>query len=175
MEAFRRLLSAIAAVERALVSLFVLTVVGVIGAQVFSRYALGKPLIWPEEVATYSFVWATFVGAGLGMKSGRHVRIAWFSGRLGDRAAACARAFVNIAVLGLALVLMGQAWKVIPIEAQRSSISLPIDLPISLFFSIPLFVGMASIALTAVYLVADDLRAAAIGRAPRPIAPSRSK
>ena len=171
LESFRRALVGLAFAERALVSLLILIIVGSIGAQVFSRYALGKPLIWPEELATYSFIWATFLGAGLGMKNGRHVRIASFIGRLGDRAAAFARSLVHLGVLALALVLMRQAWKVMPIEAQRSSISLPIELPVSLFFSIPLFVGMASIALTVIYLVADDLRAVAVGRARRPIAP----
>jgi len=174
LELFRRALAGLAAVERVLVVLLILAIVGNIGAQVFSRYALGEPLIWVEELATYAFIWATFLGAGLGMKHGRHVRIVTFVGLLGRIGGALVRSLVHLGILLLAVVLMRQAWTVIGIESRRSSISLPVELPVSLFFSLPLLVGLASIALTTLYLVADDLAAASAGRPRRPIVPSET-
>ena len=172
LDAFRRVLAGLAALESALVVLLILAIVGNIGAQVFSRYLLGEPLIWVEELATYAFIWATFLGAGLGMKHGRHVRISSFVGKLGPSAVLLVRTLVHLGILTLAIVLMRQAWTVMGIEGRRSSISLPVELPISLFFSVPLFVGVASIALTTLYLIADDLAATAAGRPRRPIVPS---
>lgn len=174
LHAFRRALAGLAALERVLVVLLILAIVGNIGAQVFSRYVLDEPLIWVEELATYAFIWATFLGAGLGMKHGRHVRIASFVDKLGRVGSALVRTLVHLGILTLAIVLMRQAWTVMDIEGRRSSIALPVELPISLFFSIPLFVGVASIALTTLYLIADDLAATAAGRPRRPIMPSES-
>ena len=174
LEGFRRALAGVAALERALVSLLILFIVANIGAQVFSRYVLGEPLIWVEEAATYSFIWATFLGAGLGMKHDRHVRIASFVGRLGPVGGAAARALANLCILVLAVVLMRQAWTVMGVEGMRSTISLPVRLPVSLFFSLPLFVGMASIAVSALYFIAEEAAAVAAGRSRRPIFPPDS-
>ena len=171
LELYRRALAALAALERTLVVLLILTIVGNIGAQVFSRYVLDEPLIWVEELATYAFIWATFLGAGLGMKHGRHVRITTFVDKLGPTGAALVRSLVHLGILVLMVVLMRQAWTVMAIESRRNSISLPVELPISLFFSVPLLVGVTSIALTTLYLIADDIAAAAAGRARRPIVP----
>lgn len=171
LEGLRRALAALAAVERALVTALVLFIVVNIGAQVFSRYALGRPLIWVEEAATYAFIWGTFLGAGLAMKNGRHVRIAALSGRLNPAAALALRTLSNLCVLILAATLARQAWTVIGVESMRSTVTLPVRLPASLFFSLPLLTGMASAGLTAFYLTAEDLAAAASGRPRRPILP----
>lgn len=170
----RHLLRRLAALERILVATLILFIVANIGAQVFSRYVLGKPLIWVEEAATYSFIWATFLGAALAMKSERHVRIASFVSRLAPAARALARCGVYLSILLLALVLMRQAWTVIGIESMRTSVALPLRLPVSLFFSLPLFVGMASIALTTIYLSAQEIRALVTGQARQPILPADS-
>ena len=169
LELYRRLLAALAALERSLIVLLILTIVGNIGAQVFSRYVLNDPLIWVEELATYAFIWATFLGAGLGMKHSRHVRIITFVDKLGTVGGTFVRSLVHFGILTLTIVLIRQAWTVVEVESRRSSISLPVELPISLFFSVPLIFGAASIALTTVYLIADDIAAAATGRARRPI------
>jgi TRAP-type C4-dicarboxylate transport system permease small subunit len=41
-------------------------------AQVITRYVLGNPLIWSEEVARYLFVWLSMIGAGLAVREGGH-------------------------------------------------------------------------------------------------------
>ena len=35
--------------------------------QVITRYLFGQPLVWVEELATYSFIWSVFLGAALGL------------------------------------------------------------------------------------------------------------
>ena len=161
LDAYRRVLAGVAAVERVLVVLLLLNIIVNIGTQVFSRYVLGNPLVWVEELATYSFIWATFLGASLGLKHGRHVKIESFVGRLPPAGQAVLRLLVWIAVLAVCLTLMRAGWTVMGIEGRRTSISLPIELPISLFFSVPLFVGMASMTATLVYLIAAEIKALA--------------
>lgn len=43
--------------------------------QVFTRYVLNIPLSWPEEVARYSLVWLTFLGASAAVRANDHIRI----------------------------------------------------------------------------------------------------
>jgi TRAP-type C4-dicarboxylate transport system permease small subunit len=40
----------------------------VLALQIFMRYVMNMPLIWSEELARYIFVWATFIGAGYGVR-----------------------------------------------------------------------------------------------------------
>jgi TRAP-type transport system small permease protein len=61
-------------------------------------------------------------------------------------------------------VLLPQAWTVMGVEGRSLSISLPVLVPRSWFYSIPLFVGVASMALTASYLLAAELWSMASGR-----------
>lgn len=43
--------------------------------QVFVRYVFDIPLSWPEEVARYSLVWLTFMGASAAVRANDHIRI----------------------------------------------------------------------------------------------------
>jgi TRAP-type C4-dicarboxylate transport system permease small subunit len=169
LDGYRRLLGLVGLVERVLIVLLILNIVVNIGVQVFSRYVMNQPLIWVEELATYSFIWATFLGASLGLKHQRHVKIETFVGWLPAMPRHLLRAATMAVVLTLALALLPEAWTVVTIESRRTSIALPVQLPMALFFSVPLFVGFASMALTALYLALAELHAAATGTPPRPI------
>ena len=166
---WRRLLGAVAAVERVLIVLLIANIVLNITAQVISRYAYGLPLVWVEEVATYSFIWATFIGASLGLKYDRHVKIETFVGRLPPRAAAVFKALVMALILALLVGMMPRAWVNMTLEMRRMTIALPVMVPMGWFFSVPLLVGMASMALTALYRLLVELTVAAGGPPPPPI------
>jgi hypothetical protein len=63
--------------------------------------------------------------------------------------------------------LVVQGWKVMGVEGRSSTISLPIELPRSWFYSLPLTLSAASMILTALYLLLQELPLIA-GRAPVP-------
>ena len=169
MAKFSRILRFIAKLEKLLGILLILNIVLNIGVQVFSRYVLNYPLIWVEELATYSFIWATFIGASLGLKQARHVKIETFVSRLKPRAQAWLRALGFLTMLTLLLILLPQAWKVMGVEGRSSSISLPIAIPRSWFYSIPLFVFAASMALSCIYLLLSELMTGLGLKRPPPI------
>ncbi len=60
-------------------------------------------------------------------------------------------------VLGTLVVLVVQGTKVMGVEGRSNTISLPIELPRSWFYSLPLTLSAASMALTAVYLLLVDV------------------
>ena len=162
---YRRLLDRIGAVEQAFGIGLILLIVAAITVQVFTRYVLGRPIAWVEESATYAFIWMSFVGASVGLKQGRHILIATFGAHLPSRLAAGLRALVWVLVLLTLVVLVVQGWKVMGVEGRSSTISLPIELPRSWFYSLPLTLSAASMILTALYLLLEDLPVIA-GRPP---------
>lgn len=88
---YKRLLDRIGAIEQAFGIALIAIIVVSITVQVFTRYALNRPIAWVEETATYAFIWMVFVGASLGLKKGRHIFIATFGGHLPARVEAAMR------------------------------------------------------------------------------------
>jgi TRAP-type transport system small permease protein len=154
---FRRALRTFAHVERGLGVACIAIMVIAITTQVFTRYVLNQPIIWVEELATYCFIWGAFIGASLGLKHGRHVRIETYVGHLGQRGQIASRILVNVIVLVILGSLMGEVGKVIAIESRSTSVSLPIPIPRAWFYSIPLMVACASMAVTCAYLILAEL------------------
>jgi TRAP-type C4-dicarboxylate transport system permease small subunit len=167
LPAYKRFLDRVGAVEEALGVSLVLLIVVAIAVQVFTRYALGRPLAWVEESATYAFIWATFVGASVGLKRGRHILISTFVNRLPPRPAAVMRMLVWALVLATLAVLIVQGVKVFGVESRSHTISLPIELPRGWFYSLPLTLSAISMTVTAVYLFVSDLACLREGRVPR--------
>jgi TRAP-type C4-dicarboxylate transport system permease small subunit len=50
--------------------------------QVFCRYVLNNPLLWPEELARLSMVWLCFIGGSIALKKGLHVSFTLIVDRL---------------------------------------------------------------------------------------------
>lgn len=46
--------------------------------QVLFRYLFGTPLGWSEEVARFAFVWLSFLGAAILVRSDGHIRVSLF-------------------------------------------------------------------------------------------------
>src|SRR4051794_30338786 len=115
---YKRLLDRIGAVEQALGIGLILLIVTAITVQVFTRYALGRPIAWVEESATYAFIWMVFVGASLGLKRGQHIFIQTFGSRLPPRGATVLRTLVWVLVLSTLIVLVVQGVKVMGVEGR---------------------------------------------------------
>ena len=158
------LLERIGRVESAIgVGLVVLIVVS-ITVQVFTRYVFGEPLVWVEELAGYCFLWAVFIGAAAGTKQMRHLRIETFVGRVGPRARAFWRCLAWVVASVVMLTVAWQAWDIMEVESRSRTISLPVDLPRHLFYSVPLFTSAVSIVFTTLYLVLAEAASMHSGR-----------
>ncbi|MBL8697861.1 MAG: TRAP transporter small permease subunit [Alphaproteobacteria bacterium] len=147
------LIDALATVERSFGVFLIGLIVVTITIQVFTRYFLNYPIVWVEELATYAFIWGAFVGAALGHKHQRHIRIDTFVGRLPPRGVAAMRLAANLLALLLFYLLARAAMTVMGVEARSRSIALPIDIPRMWFYSVPLFTSVVSMAITSVYFV----------------------
>ena len=150
---FRRALRCIGYMERWLGVGLMAIMVGAITTQVFTRYVFSRPIIWVEELATYSFIWGVFVGASLGLKYGRHIKIETFVDHLPPRAKAASRILINLIVIAVLWHLLREVGKVIDIEGRSTSVSLPWPVARAWFYSIPLAASCLSMLATCAYLL----------------------
>ena len=153
---YKKLLDAVGAVERVAGVGLIAFITVAITVQVFTRYALNQPLVWVEEAASYAFIWGAFIGASLGLKSDRHIKIATFVGFFNPRGQALMRCLAGVLILWLTFWLMQKALIIMGVEGRSRSIALPIDIPRDWFYSKALFASAASMAVTAVYLILLD-------------------
>jgi len=167
-----RLLELVARLERSIGVLLLSTIVVSITVQVITRYLFGQPLVWVEELAGYCFLWGVFLGAAVGMKELRHIRIDTFVSGLATRPRALWRALTWGIATACCVIIAVQAWDIMDVESRSRTMSLPVDLPRHLFYSTPLFVCTVSITFTGLYLVCAELVRAFTGR---PVDADRAK
>ena len=157
LDSYKALLNVIGAVERVFGVALIAFITIAITIQVFTRYVLNQPLVWVEEAATYSFIWGAFIGASIGLKNNRHIKIATFVGFLTPRNQALMRCFAHGLTLWLMVWLMQKSLIVMGVEGRSTTIALPIEIPRDWFYSKALFASAASMAFTSVYLILLDL------------------
>jgi tripartite ATP-independent transporter DctM subunit len=76
--------------------------IGILFAGVVSRYALGEPFTWSDELASILFVWLAMLGAAIAFQRGQHMRMSAFAMRAGPRL----RAALDVAGLVAPLAFM---------------------------------------------------------------------
>ena len=85
------------ALELVLVALFVLLTLDVLWG-VFSRYVLGAQSRWTEELAIYSLVWISLLGASVTYGENGHLGVDYFANKLEPSARRVAAISVEILV-----------------------------------------------------------------------------
>ena len=66
---------AIGVVVEPLAAFLVVVEVVILSAGVFTRYVLGNPLVWSDELATIVFLWLAMLGAVVAYRRGEHIAL----------------------------------------------------------------------------------------------------
>jgi TRAP-type C4-dicarboxylate transport system permease small subunit len=169
LSAYRSTLRLLGLIEVTIGVVLLATIVLSITTNIILRSGFRSPIVWVEELATFAFIWGTFIGAAAGLKFDRHIKIETFVGYLSLRGQAVLKAIVYAGMMLLSLQLLPLATKVMAIESRSMVSSFAIPTPRHLVFSVPLYVGFLSIAVTCLYLVLEQLRIALGGEALPPI------
>ena len=154
---YRTLLIFIGRVELVLAGSLLLLMVFTIVLQVVLRSGFGNPLSWMEEAMTYAFVWLTFLGASIGMKKMRHIKLVAIPSLLPDTGRLICRILIWLLSLWLLVVLLRHLVPIMAIEGSAVTVALPIDLPRSAFFSGALFVSCIMMLLCVFYYFLADV------------------
>src|SRR5512133_301678 len=100
----------------------------VVLAGIVSRYVVNSPLPWTEELARYLFIWISFVGAGVGVKSGANFGVNLLANHLGPRGHAVLEIGVNLVVAVFGAVLANYGWQIMPIVGFQKASSMPFSI-----------------------------------------------
>ena len=136
----QKLLVIVGRIEIVLAGFILLFIVGMIVVQVILNAGLGNPITWEQEGGAYALVWLTFIGASIGLKQLRHVKIVSFVSSLSIRWQSLFYAIGYAVIIWVLIILLLELTNIIPIEGRATTIALPIDVPRSWFFSVPLFI-----------------------------------
>lgn len=145
-----RLLRGLAHIEIAALVAALSFIVISITVQVVTRYIFGNPIVWVEEASTYAFIWIAFLGASVGAKQVRQIKVELLSSRLGEVGRRRLLVIGHIGMLLACLYLIKLTPAIMAIESRSYSISLPFTAPRMWFYSLPLFVFACLCALTSV-------------------------
>ena len=74
--------------------------------QVFTRFVLGDPSTWTEELAVFLLVWVSLLGAAVALNRGAHLGIDYFVGKLPDRTRLATEVVVFLCVAAFSLLVM---------------------------------------------------------------------
>lgn len=133
-------------------------IITLITVQVVLNAGAGNPLTWEQEGGAYGLVWLTFIGASIGLKQMRHVTIVAAVTPLPPRIRAAARMFCWAIVIWTMIVMMRELIPIAAIEGRAVTVALPIDLPRSWFFSVPLFIVSGLMTWTAAHYFLANLQ-----------------
>ncbi|MFO7730782.1 MAG: TRAP transporter small permease [Spirochaetia bacterium] len=105
--------------------------------QVFSRFILKAPIGWSEELLTYSFTWASFIGASAAIYTNAHFSVDLLTKHFSPKLLKGVRVFVwvLICIFSFFLIVMGtrltiantiQRMNILPISMMWAYLSMPI-------------------------------------------------
>lgn len=105
--------------------LFVLVAFAIL-YEVISRYILGSPSIWVEELTLLAQVWATYLGMAYVLKDGAMLRIELVAERFGRTGKLISAWFglIAISLISLLIIYLASASLLESISQQRASASL---------------------------------------------------
>ena len=124
-----------------------------VALQLFFRFALNSPLMFPEEISRYAYVWITFIGLSLATKTREHIRVDAGVGLLPPVWQRVIGLFVDLASFAILLWLayLGARFMLF----SRMSISPALEISLNLVYvAFPLGCLLAALRLS-VHLVAE--------------------
>jgi TRAP-type C4-dicarboxylate transport system permease small subunit len=154
----RGLLARLGRLEAMLAVAILMAIVGIVLLQVFSRYVLGYPLIWAEELATYLLIWLGFTAASVAYKLRRHIAIQTVGGLMPARVMRVADAGVHVLIVVVLGVVIAHIPDAMRTERMQSTVGLPVRIGLHWFFTVPTLMSFVSMSLTATFYAVDTLR-----------------
>ena len=109
----------LAAVRTCLIALF-LILVTVVFFQVVARYVFDAPPFWTEELARFTLIWITFIGAGLVHHHGEHIAVNGIRDALPRRARALLDVAISLLVLAVLSVFAKAGYAIAAIGTQTA-------------------------------------------------------
>jgi len=108
--------------------IFSLVMIGTCGLQVVSRYLLDHPFSWTEELARYSFIWWSFIGAAYVVRLNGHLGMDFLVNMMPKKARTAVQRIVFLISLGFSLLMVYYGIKISIIQAGQEGDLIPISM-----------------------------------------------
>jgi TRAP-type C4-dicarboxylate transport system permease small subunit len=119
-----------------LVGLMAIAVINVLW-QVFSRYVLGAPSSFTQELARFLLIWVGVLGAGYGVGQHDHLALELLPNRLEGRARAWLRIVIQGCILLFAVgVMVAGGLRLVYIQLSLGQTSASLNVPIGYVYSV---------------------------------------
>jgi tripartite ATP-independent transporter DctM subunit len=97
---------AIGVVVEPLAALLVVAEIVILSAGVFTRYVLGNPLVWSDELATMVFLWLAMLGSVVAYRRGEHISLSALVRRASPRTRQILEAIASVVTSIFVIELM---------------------------------------------------------------------
>lgn len=114
-------------IEDALGVVFFTGMFGAICMQVFARYILNDPLVWPMEFSTYCYIYIVYIGSVMAMRRGSHVSFDLIHAHMPARMKVAVTVMGNLIIISSLVYLMPSAVRYIGFigDVRSSSLQIP--------------------------------------------------
>jgi TRAP-type C4-dicarboxylate transport system permease small subunit len=155
LEIYGSILRKIKRAETVLAVLLFGFIVAIIAAQIFARYLFGKPLSWPEELASLLLIYLTFLTADIVYKEKGHISIDYFISFFSARVRSGVALGVYL-LIGVFLIRMIPPCIAL-FKMQYGHISTAVVTVPKSFFSLPVPIAFGSMLLTTGYFISKEI------------------
>lgn len=113
----------------------------IIPLQVFFRYILKNPLIWPEDIGIGLMVWIGFLGASVLYKRGEHIAVEYFKNQFPKKISIIITFLIDLMIGFITILIIIYSFKLN--KLQMMTMQVGTGLPRGYFFSLPILVNMS--------------------------------
>lgn len=147
--------------ERYLLLVLYALIVVTIGMEVFRRFVLSYSSIWAEEIARYTLIYVTWIGASAAIKERIHIRIDFILLKVGDRSRAMLMIFGDLITIVLAVIAFRWSLQSVLVSIKFGSITHGLHISLAWFLAaVPLGFAMMLVRLIqAIIRDVSDLKA----------------
>jgi TRAP-type C4-dicarboxylate transport system permease small subunit len=93
-------------IEQAVGAVLFTLMFGAVVVQVFFRYALSRPLVWPFEFSVYCYIGLIYVGSAMASGRGTHVAFDMIHARMSEPVRLCSSTLTGAALASLMIYLI---------------------------------------------------------------------
>lgn len=132
----------------------VLAMASILLLQIISRFVVFFPLPWSQELLQYMNIWMVFLGAGLAVKEGGHIRVELLRERFPKGFKRPFDIFSNALSLSLVVFVAVQAYTLVGRTAKQSFGSFPLAMS---WFYLSLLLGCSLMAVNYVLIIVHEV------------------
>lgn len=103
------------------------SMLGAVLVQVFFRYVLGNPLVWPYELSVYCYIYMVYFGAVMAVRRGSHISFNMLYDILPERFQHAVRIATDLFVIMLFVIIIPSSMDFIELfgSVKSSSLGIP--------------------------------------------------